>query len=159
VATAFLAPDDLPQPLLTTHPNVLPEPLAATAGDPLALADAVAALRRFSLVRIVGDGLYVHRLLQTVIRAALDAKTEGAWAAATAMLLRGTVALSRNMPGSPAKWRLSFMEGVKKGSNYSTVPMICRLWAAKWRQSHRVIAQQQCRTRALLHRAVTPSEQ
>jgi hypothetical protein len=51
------------------------------------------------------------------------------------------------------------MEGAKKGSNHSTVPMICRLWAAKWRQSHRVIAQQQCRTRALLHRAVTPSEQ
>jgi hypothetical protein len=33
------------------------------------------------------------------------------------------------------------MEGAKKGSNHSTVPMICRLWAAKWRQSHRVIAQ------------------
>jgi hypothetical protein len=53
----------------------------------------------------------------------------------------GTVALSRNVPGSPAKWRLSFMEGRKKGSNHSTVPMTCRLWAAKWRQSHGVIAQ------------------
>jgi Metallo-beta-lactamase superfamily len=31
--------------------------------------------------------------------------------------------------------------GAKKGSNHSTVPTICRLWAAKWRQSHGVIAQ------------------
>ena len=33
------------------------------------------------------------------------------------------------------------MAGAKKGSNHSTVPMICRLWAAKWRQSQKVIAQ------------------
>jgi hypothetical protein len=32
-------------------------------------------------------------------------------------------------------------KGAKKGSNHSTVPMSCRLWAAKWRQSHGVIAQ------------------
>jgi hypothetical protein len=37
--------------------------------------------------------------------------------------------------GSPS-WK-----GAEKGSNHSTVPMICRLWAAKWRQSHGVIAQ------------------
>ena len=37
--------------------------------------------------------------------------------------------------GSPS-W-----QGAKKGSNHSTVPIICRLWAAKWRQSHGVIAQ------------------
>jgi tetratricopeptide (TPR) repeat protein len=85
---AFLASDDLPQPLLAAHPSVLPAPLAAMAGDSLALADAVAALRRFSLVRVVGDGLYVHRLLQTVVRAALDAKTESAWVAAAVSLLR-----------------------------------------------------------------------
>jgi tetratricopeptide (TPR) repeat protein len=85
---AFLAPDDLPQPLLAAHPDELPEPLAATAGDPLALADAVAALRRYSLIRVVADGLFVHRLLQTVVRAALDAKDERAWAAAAVRLLR-----------------------------------------------------------------------
>ena len=37
--------------------------------------------------------------------------------------------------GSPS-WK-----GAKKGPNHSTVPMICRLRAAKWRQSHGVIAQ------------------
>jgi hypothetical protein len=54
---SFLGPDDLPLLLLAKHANELPEPLAATAADPLALADAVAALRRYSLVRVVADGL------------------------------------------------------------------------------------------------------
>jgi hypothetical protein len=80
---SFLAPDDLPLPLLDRHAQELPEPLASAASDALALADAVAALRRYSLVRAVADGLYVHRLLQTVVRAALDAEAERAWAATT----------------------------------------------------------------------------
>jgi tetratricopeptide (TPR) repeat protein len=58
------------------------------AADPLALADAVAALRRYSLVRMVADGLFVHRLLQTVVRGALDAETERTWAAAAVRLVR-----------------------------------------------------------------------
>jgi tetratricopeptide (TPR) repeat protein len=85
---AFLGPDDLPQPLLATHNEEFPEPLAAAAGDPLALADAVAALRRYSLVRVVADGLFIHRLLQTVVRAALDDDAERAWAGVAIRLLR-----------------------------------------------------------------------
>jgi hypothetical protein len=84
---AFVAPDDRPQPLLVDHPDHLPTPLADAARDPLALADAVAALRRFSLVRIIGDGLYVHRLLQTVVQATLDAEAAAAQTAATVSLL------------------------------------------------------------------------
>ena len=85
---AFLAPDDLPQQLLAAHSTKLPQPLASTAGDQLALADTVAALRRYSLVRVVADGLFLHRLLQTVVRAALDADAERAWAATAVRLLR-----------------------------------------------------------------------
>jgi TIR domain/Tetratricopeptide repeat/NB-ARC domain len=84
---SFLAPDDLPLPLLDRHAQELPEPLASAASDALALADAVAALRRYSLVRAVADGLYVHRLLQTVVRGALDAEVERAWAATALRLL------------------------------------------------------------------------
>jgi tetratricopeptide (TPR) repeat protein len=84
---SFLAPDDLPLPLLDRHAQELPEPLASAASDALALADAVAALRRYSLVRAVADGLYVHRLLQAVVRAALDAEAERAWAATALRLL------------------------------------------------------------------------
>jgi tetratricopeptide (TPR) repeat protein len=85
---SLLAPDDLPQPLLTAYSDQLPEPLAAAAADPLALADAVAALRRYSLVRVVADGLFVHRLLQTVVRAALDAAGYRSWTATVVRLLR-----------------------------------------------------------------------
>jgi hypothetical protein len=83
---AFLAPDDLPQPLLAAHAEELPEPLAAA--DPLTLADAMAALRRYSLMRVVGDGLFVHRLLQTVVRTELDADAEAAWASAAVRLMK-----------------------------------------------------------------------
>ena len=85
---SFLAPDDLPQPLLATHHGELPEPLGGAARDPLALADAIATLRRYSLTRVVADGLYMHRLLQTVVRAALDGKAERFWAACAVRLLR-----------------------------------------------------------------------
>ena len=85
---AFLAPDDVPQPLVAADPHRLPEPLSTAASDPLALADAVAALRRYSLVRVIGDGLFIHRLLQTVVRATLDTSSRRAWAAAAIQLLR-----------------------------------------------------------------------
>ena len=84
---AFLGPDDLPQPLLVDHPQHLPQPLARAASDPLALADAIAALRRYSLLRVIGDGLYVHRLLQAVVRAGLGTQSERAWTAAAVRLL------------------------------------------------------------------------
>jgi tetratricopeptide (TPR) repeat protein len=85
---SFLAPDDLPLPLLAAQAQELSEPLASVTADPLALADAVAALRRYSLVRVVGDGLYVHRLLQTVVRAGLAGEAQQTWAAIAVRLLR-----------------------------------------------------------------------
>jgi tetratricopeptide (TPR) repeat protein len=84
---SFVAPDDLPLPLLATHAGEYPEPLARVAADPLALADTVAALRRYSLIRVVADGLYVHRLLQTVARAGLAAEAQRAWVAVVVRLL------------------------------------------------------------------------
>jgi tetratricopeptide (TPR) repeat protein len=85
---AFLASDDLPQALLGAHDGEPPAALAAVVGDPLALGDAVAALRRHSLVRVVADGLFVHRLLQTVVRSSLDAEAERTWTSVAVLLLR-----------------------------------------------------------------------
>jgi hypothetical protein len=87
---AFLASDDLPLPLLGIHHSQLPKPLASVAGDPVALGDAVAALRRYSLVRVVADGIFVHRLLQAVIRVGLDAEAERAWVSTAVRLLRAS---------------------------------------------------------------------
>lgn len=78
---AYLAPDDIPRWLLADHLAAIveemggrsaPEPLrqlAAVAADPLRLNEAVADLRRFSLVETAGDeALSVHRLLQAVVQ-------------------------------------------------------------------------------------------
>jgi tetratricopeptide (TPR) repeat protein len=85
---AFLAPDDLPRALLAEHADAMPEPLAAAVGDRLGFQQVLGALRRYSLVRVVTDGLYVHRLLQSVVRAGLDTEAQQAWAAAAVRLLR-----------------------------------------------------------------------
>src|SRR5262249_39300496 len=69
---AFRAPDDLPWQLLASHADELPDALRAAAGDEVALAETIGALRRYSLIKVAGDGLSAHRLLQAVIREDLD---------------------------------------------------------------------------------------
>jgi tetratricopeptide (TPR) repeat protein len=84
---SFLAPDDLPQQLLTAHPGVLPEPLASLARNRLALADAFAALRRYSLVAVKSDVLTMHRLVQLVTRQALVPDEQQQWATVAVRLV------------------------------------------------------------------------
>jgi tetratricopeptide (TPR) repeat protein len=87
---AFLAPDDLPWQLLASHPGQLPDTLAAVAEDEVALAEMIGALRRYSLVKVAGDGLSTHRLLQAVIREDLDPGAQQQWATAAIVLLRAS---------------------------------------------------------------------
>ena len=78
---AFLAPEPVPLPLLLASEQPLsllgPEmgaEIQQLLGDPVAAGDAIAALRRYSLVMPTGDGLVrVHRLVQAVTRAQLSA--------------------------------------------------------------------------------------
>lgn len=53
---AFLAPD-IPRSLLAAHPDVLPEQLAAAAGDPLVYNATLAVLGRYSLLTLSADTL------------------------------------------------------------------------------------------------------
>jgi len=87
---AFLAPDDLPWQLLASHAEQLPDTLAAAAGDELLLAEVIGAAQRYSLVKVVGDGLSTHRLLQAVIGQDLDEDAGRMWAAAAVRLLRAS---------------------------------------------------------------------
>jgi tetratricopeptide (TPR) repeat protein len=75
----FLAPDDLPRALLLEHADALPEQLAAAVRDRLAFHQAIAALRRYSLVTTTGDALRLHRLVQAVTRNALDVGDQHQW--------------------------------------------------------------------------------
>ncbi len=74
---AFLAPEEIPRELFAQpleEPNELGE-LAALAADPFALDEAVAALRRYGLVKATENALTMHRLLQQVVRDRLDPDT------------------------------------------------------------------------------------
>ena len=96
---ACLAPEPVPLALLLADAQVAEElapGVAATVGsllgDPIAVGDAVAALRRYSLVTPAGDGLVlVHRLVQAITRAQLSAEAAGQWEQAAAALVDAAV--------------------------------------------------------------------
>jgi hypothetical protein len=95
---AFLAPEPVPLGLLLAADDAA-EQLGATTGalgtllgDPVAVGDAVAALRRYSLVAPAGDGLVqVHRLVQAVTRAQLTATEADQWQQAAAAVVEAAI--------------------------------------------------------------------
>jgi Tfp pilus assembly protein PilF len=66
--SAFFAPDEIPKEVIAQGKENLPEPLASAVSDALTFDDAIAALRRYSLVEVSGDGITIHRLVQAVTR-------------------------------------------------------------------------------------------
>jgi Tetratricopeptide repeat len=96
---AFLAPEPVPLALLLADERAagLPGPEVAAEvgpvlGDPVAAGDAIAALRRYSLVIPGGDGLVlVHRLVQAITRAQLTAEEAARWEQAAAALVEAAV--------------------------------------------------------------------
>jgi hypothetical protein len=106
---AFLAPEPVPPALLLDDDAAAdllsPEVAAAVGGllgDEVAAGDAVAALRRYSLVSPAGDGLVlVHRLVQAITRAQLSAEEAARWEQAAAALVEAVVPAD---PQLPAAW-------------------------------------------------------
>jgi len=80
---SFMAPDRILQDVIVDGAEHLPEPLSRTVADPLALGEAVSALRRFSLIGTVDDGWSVHRLVQAVVRERLSPEESTAYAVET----------------------------------------------------------------------------
>ena len=78
---AYLAPEPIPLDLFTAHADLLPEPLAAAAADPLAFNDVLMMLVDYSLAKRTAAGLQLHRLVQSATRSRrpgfLPAGTEG----------------------------------------------------------------------------------
>ncbi len=79
---AFLAPDAIPEELITTGAVELGETLAPVAADPLALDEAYAVLRRYSLVQRHAESktLTIHRLVQAVLKESMDGSAQRQWA-------------------------------------------------------------------------------
>jgi tetratricopeptide (TPR) repeat protein len=65
---AYLAPEAIPLDLFTRHADLLPNPLAQAAADPLKFSDLLTVLVDFSLAKRKADGLQLHRLVQAAIR-------------------------------------------------------------------------------------------
>jgi hypothetical protein len=73
-ACAFLAPDAIPEEIFTQAPEQW--------GKPLAWLDTVRDARRFGLLHRDAESktLYIHRLVQEVVKDQMDAETLRAWA-------------------------------------------------------------------------------
>ncbi|NOR77569.1 MAG: tetratricopeptide repeat protein, partial [Methanophagales archaeon] len=84
---AFFAPDDIPLDLLCGGVKHLPEPLATTATDKLAMNRAIKALRQYSLIDTSGEFLSVHRLVQAVVRDRLSEDDRKRWTETVVRLL------------------------------------------------------------------------
>jgi tetratricopeptide (TPR) repeat protein len=69
---AFLGPEEIPRDLFERRVDPPAADLDLLVADPFALDDAVAALRRFGLVKADTKTITVHRLLQQVIRDSLN---------------------------------------------------------------------------------------
>ena len=65
---AYLGPEPIPLTLVTTHPALLPDPLATVAGDPLAFAELTRLLRQYGLTRVESATVQLHRLLAAILR-------------------------------------------------------------------------------------------
>ena len=107
---ACCAPEPIPfRLLLQPHPGLtdgrsgeVAAVLVSLWKDELAVDDAVAALRRFSLVTQAGDELVlVHRLVQAVMLAQVSADVASQWEQAAAALVEAAVPAD---PELPANW-------------------------------------------------------
>jgi hypothetical protein len=110
---AFCAPEAVPLSLLLQPRPGLAGQLGTEAAaalmplleDPLAVNDAVAALRRYSLITPAGDGsVSVHRLVQAVTAGQMSGDLAGQWRQAAASLIEAAIPGDTGMPrpGRPA---------------------------------------------------------
>jgi len=76
---AFFAPDDIPLKMITEGAEELPKSLAATVNDTLLLNEVLKVLRKYSLIELENGKLSIHRLVQAVIRHAMNKKDFKRW--------------------------------------------------------------------------------
>ncbi len=79
---AFLAPDAIPEEIITQGTDDLGPVLERVACDPLKLNEAIEVVRRYSLLRRNGEAntLSMHRLVQAVLKDGMNARTQKVWA-------------------------------------------------------------------------------
>lgn len=120
---AWLSPDRISRTLLAVAGAELPSPLAEAVIDELALDDAVAELRRYSLIRAEGDALSLHRLVQVITRARMDDATQAVWSAAAIRLVEA--AFQSDLAFDPAGELYAHVRPVAEGiPGGNTLPVV-----------------------------------
>jgi hypothetical protein len=78
---AFLAPDAIPEEILTQSGQKLGERLSQLVGKPLDFAEAIRDAGRFALIRrdVASKSLNVHRQVQEVLKDEMDEATRRVW--------------------------------------------------------------------------------
>jgi tetratricopeptide (TPR) repeat protein len=94
---AHFAPDDIPLELVKTS-----EVFKNLGG--LEWDDALAALRRYSLVERSGDSVSMHRLVQAVARDQLSDDARKKWAETAVQIVVGAFPAGENDPGDVRTW-------------------------------------------------------
>jgi hypothetical protein len=79
---AFLAPDAIPEEIFTQGRREWGEPIASVAAKPLAWVAAIEEGGRFALIHrdAANKTLYIHRLVQEVIKDGMSGQTRRGWA-------------------------------------------------------------------------------
>jgi tetratricopeptide (TPR) repeat protein len=79
---AFLHPDSIPETMIVEGASELCPNLQSMVDDPIEFAEAIGALRKYSLVRRNPETktLTLHRLVQTVLRDGMDKEMQKGWA-------------------------------------------------------------------------------
>jgi len=98
--SSFLAPEEIPIFLLIKGAEELPEPLAEVAADEVALRGALVALSRFGLSELTTRGYSVHRLVQAVLRDALDLESQVKWVTVSISVLTQVYDFQQNNPST-----------------------------------------------------------
>jgi Tetratricopeptide repeat len=106
---ACYAPEPVPLGLLVKRQNVPARQRIASSGpelaqflnDPLQVSDAVAALRRYSLITHAGTGtVIVHRLVQVVTLAQMADELTASWRLAAAALIEAAIPADTSPPAA-----------------------------------------------------------
>ncbi len=102
---AFLDPDTIPEEFLTKSTAELGHNLEQLATNPVALDEALAVLRTYSLVRRVPETrtLTIHRLVQAVLRDSMPQEEQRCWAERTVRKI-ATVVPSSDDVTERAEW-------------------------------------------------------
>ena len=105
---AWCGPEPVPLSLLIDHPTQLPNSLAGTVADPLALARCTAILHRRAMAAVAPHSMVMHRIPAALLRARCRETWEhgglpaGGWPAVVVRLLRA--ALPSEVWNNPAVW-------------------------------------------------------